>query len=52
MIRRALYNREIVLFERWRILYSPAYGWRWRRWRPEDDPSYCEICDGPCRDES
>lgn len=25
--RRAQYNRQVILFDRWRIPYAPAYGW-------------------------
>lgn len=28
MIRRAPYNYELIIFERWRVPYAPAYGWR------------------------
>jgi predicted house-cleaning noncanonical NTP pyrophosphatase (MazG superfamily) len=42
MIRFAPYNRELVVFERWRIPYAPNYGWRywWQdiRGRPPSQP--------------
>lgn len=28
VLRRAMYNPELVIFERWRVPYAPAYGWR------------------------
>jgi len=27
LIRRAPYNHEVVVADRWRIPYAPAYGW-------------------------
>jgi len=27
IIRRAPYNREVIVVDRWRIPYAPAYGW-------------------------
>lgn len=28
LLRFAPYNRELVIFERWRVPYAPSYGWR------------------------
>jgi hypothetical protein len=27
LVRRAQYNPELILLDRWRVPYAPAYGW-------------------------
>lgn len=28
LVKRARFNREVILLGRWRVPYAPAYGWR------------------------